>query len=305
MELFDFDNINPVKCIFHQSIGPFYSVPHRHEALELCYVKKGNPGTLFLEGNEYSLNEGDVYIINSDLIHGIDVDLTENQELVTVFIDNSWLMNCIPQTIQYQSFEMLKKPKNSIQQSNFNYLVAVINKLVEIRHNKNLSRDRWQRQLSLEVEIANVLIKNFSVDMPAKHVIPEVIANLISDFHEQYKNDIHLADMGKKYNYDYAYFSKLFKKYLNISPKKYLTMLRIQEAAKLVLTTDKKFSQVAVESGFPDEKSFYTTFKEKYRNTPLEYRRKFQSKWDITNESYILKFKYLGKRSHNYSKFMG
>lgn len=45
----------------------------------------------------------------------------------------------------------------------------------------------------------------------------------------------------------------------------------------MIETSDDKLSEVALQTGFPDEKSFYAAFKARYRQTPLEYRKKLQS----------------------------
>jgi len=275
MEMLDFDYINPIKCIYHRPIGKKYVVPHWHEAIEVTYVLKGNPGTMYIEEQEHSLEEGDVYIVNSRLIHSFDTVITDDQRIVTLLISHDWLRHCLPLTTKKKSFDLIKRPKKDSQMAAFNEMIRLINILKDFNIQKE-SENNILHHLSMEVELISVMIKNFTVEKEIEHDIPEVISRIIKDFHDNYQEEIQLSDMAQKYNYSYAYFSKLFKKYLGVSPKKYLTLLRIQKAASLIETTDDKFSQIASDTGFPDEKSFYASFKDKYNRTPLEYRKQIQ-----------------------------
>lgn len=275
MELLEFDYINPIKCIYHRPIGKKFIVPHWHEAIEVCYVAEGNPGTMFIEDQEYQLEAGDVYVINSRLIHSFNTYITDDKRIITLLIDYDWLKHCLPQTVKEKSFDLIKEPTHDSQISPFIDLVNLINKTKDFQ-TENLSEDNHLNQLTTSVELISVLVKNFTLDKELKHDIPEVISQIIAEFHQQYRDEIQLSDMAKEYNYSYAYFSKLFKKYLGISPKKYLTHLRIQKAAELIERTDNKFTEIVANTGFPDEKSFYAAFKEQYHQTPLEYRRQLQ-----------------------------
>lgn len=276
MELLKFDYVNPIKCIYHRPIGKKYVVPHWHEAIEITYIAKGNPGTMFIEDKKYELEEGDIYVINSRLIHGFDTTITQDQRIVTLLINYDWLRHCLPQTVRERSFCLIKRPKKDNQMVAFQELTSLISKIKDSQ-SQDTTEDERLHQLSMAVELISILVKNFTVDKNIDRDIPEVISKIIADFHSEYQSEIHLSKMAKKYNYSYAYFSKFFKKYLGISPKKYLTLLRIQNAAELIEKTDDKLSKIAADTGFPDEKSFYAAFKEKYNLTPLEYRKQTQT----------------------------
>lgn len=273
MELLDFDYVNPIKCIYHRPIGKKYVVPHWHEAIEIAYIAKGNPGTMYIDDNKYELHEGEIYIINSRLIHNLETTITCQQRIVTLLINYDWLRRCLPKTMMSKAFDLIRAPKKDNQMTAFNNLTILINQLKDFKDDVN-SEDKRLHQLAIEVELISILVKNFTIEAKVKREIPDIIADIIFDFHENYQMEIQLSEMAQKYNYSYAYFSKLFKRYLGISPKKYITLLRTQQAAELIENTDKKFNAIASEVGFPDEKSFYASFKEKYGQTPMEYRNK-------------------------------
>jgi len=276
MELLDFDYMNPIKCIYHRPIGKKYVVPHWHEAIEIDYIVKGNPGETVIDNQKYQLEEGDIFVINSRLIHSFDTMITPDQRILTLLIDYKWLSHCLPKTMQNKNFELIKTPKKASQMAAFKSLKDLINNMMEF-HCQDTSEVVQLDQLSAAVQFISVLVRNFTADKEVEPEIPSIISKLIVEFHNQYSDDIQLSDVAKKYNYSYAYFSKLFKKYLGVSPKRYLTLLRVQKASELIDGTDEKLAQIAIDTGFPDEKSFYTAFREKYGQTPLEYRKRLRA----------------------------
>ena len=67
----------------------------------------------------------------------------------------------------------------------------------------------------------------------------------------------------------------LFRSYLMIH-RHYLLRYRLQEAARLLITTEKKITVIAQSSGFENVEYFCKLFKKHYQMTPTEYRRKKQ-----------------------------
>lgn len=67
---------------------------------------------------------------------------------------------------------------------------------------------------------------------------------------------------------------RIFKKHYNTTPYNYHSEARINEAAKLLETTDLSVKDVAFRLGFNDEHYFSATFKRHTGLTPTEFRRK-------------------------------
>lgn len=65
----------------------------------------------------------------------------------------------------------------------------------------------------------------------------------------------------------------LFRKYLHITPINYLINYRLQEAAKLLSSTERKIHVISKEVGFESVDYFCKAFKKYYSMTPTEYRK--------------------------------
>lgn len=70
------------------------------------------------------------------------------------------------------------------------------------------------------------------------------------------------------------YFSGYFKKHVGVKFKEYLTNIRINEAEKIMLSTDKKIYEVAEAVGFSDYRHFSEVFKKVKGNSPSDYKNR-------------------------------
>ena len=69
-------------------------------------------------------------------------------------------------------------------------------------------------------------------------------------------------------------FRLRFSQTFGISPGRYITAIRLNAARKLLETTDKPLSEIAVETGFWDQSHFTKMFRLERGVTPGEYRRR-------------------------------
>ena len=68
-------------------------------------------------------------------------------------------------------------------------------------------------------------------------------------------------------------FSVVFKEGTGMTFIEYLTTFRIEQAKKLLRTTDKKSYEIAEETGYADPRYFSIIFKKYTGVTPMEYRK--------------------------------
>ena len=92
--------------------------------------------------------------------------------------------------------------------------------------------------------------------------------------HENYAGKLLLEDIAEQAMISKSTALHLFRSYLDDTPVHYLLRYRLQEAAKLLITTEKKIAVIAKSSGFENIEYFCKMFKKHYKMTPTEYRRK-------------------------------
>lgn len=75
------------------------------------------------------------------------------------------------------------------------------------------------------------------------------------------------------FGYTREYICRMFKKYSDQTFKEFLTEVRMREAVLELSVSDQNVGFIAMNHGFPDEKSFFTHFKKKYQMTPAQFRK--------------------------------
>lgn len=73
------------------------------------------------------------------------------------------------------------------------------------------------------------------------------------------------------------YIARLFRTYEKIRPYDYLTRLKVNKAANVLLTTNLNINQIARMTGFDNPYHFSRVFKSKFKISPLKYRKKAEN----------------------------
>ncbi len=89
---------------------------------------------------------------------------------------------------------------------------------------------------------------------------------------------ISLESIANHFHFSSNHFSRLFKKIFGTSFLKYLTSYRIDEAKRLLATSDMKVLEVGKAVGFHDTKHFYKVFKSYTGYQPSAYRKTLKNR---------------------------
>jgi len=89
---------------------------------------------------------------------------------------------------------------------------------------------------------------------------------------QNYSDNITINEISKYISIDRSYLHRLFKKYINKSPQKFLLDLRMEKASSLLENSTLRISDIARSVGYKDALLFSKTFKKLKNCTPTEYR---------------------------------
>lgn len=90
---------------------------------------------------------------------------------------------------------------------------------------------------------------------------------------ENYKSDLNMAMVSNYVSMNYSLFSIAFKEYTGVNFVGYLKNLRIEEAKRLLETTDEKVQDIGRKVGFESDKHFLKSFKSICGISPTDYRK--------------------------------
>ena len=91
--------------------------------------------------------------------------------------------------------------------------------------------------------------------------------------HYNYNNNLAITELAKKVFLDPAYFSRLFKQETGLSPKEYVTKIRLEKAKKLLRSTNYSIKNISISVGYQDALYFSRLFVKNENCSPSDYRK--------------------------------
>ena len=87
------------------------------------------------------------------------------------------------------------------------------------------------------------------------------------------RTDLDVPEICYKFNISHSYLCRIFKNAIGGTVKNYITRVRINEACRLLETSDSGIKEIADLVGFSDSIHFMKVFKKITEKTPTEYRK--------------------------------
>jgi two-component system response regulator YesN len=107
----------------------------------------------------------------------------------------------------------------------------------------------------------------------SKNVSTDVLLEIEKEIKQNYAENLTLKDLSRKYYVNTSYLGQLFRKKYDQSFKDYLSSVRINEAASMLLRSDEKIAIIAEKVGYKDMDYFIQKFIDLKGCTPARYRR--------------------------------
>jgi AraC-like DNA-binding protein len=103
--------------------------------------------------------------------------------------------------------------------------------------------------------------------------VEKIIGNARFAMQNNLTGELDIRQLARDNNVGYAYFRKMFKKYMGVSPLRYHLNLRIMRSRELLLTSDKSINEISDELGFTSVYYFSRLFKNKTGLSPTKFRK--------------------------------
>lgn len=250
---------------------------HWHSEIEFVFIENGKAE--FLIGNKrYVLNTGMGIFINTQVIHRFE---TMESTIIPNIVFSPDLLSP-KESLIYQKYVRpilqssidcyIFSPAVNWQKDILDSLRAVF----AIQESKNIGEIKT---LELLLKLWTVLYEHAGITEHSS--LSETSARaqaklqiMMQYIHKNYSDPISLEDIAKTVFLSKSSALNLFKKYLDTSPISYLVNYRLKRAAKLLATTDNSVVSIAQDTGFDNVGYFCRKFKQLFKLTPSEYRKK-------------------------------
>lgn len=195
----------------------------------------------------------DIKMPELDGLQTAEIIKQSNKAVEIIFITAYSYFSYAKQAIKLRSADYLLKPVKPDE------LYASIHKAINFVNEKKNKK------------IANSTIPEFPLEA---NLDENFLINQLKDYiAKNFNSKITLDDLAQIVHYNPSYISSLFKKNTGLGINDYITNIRIKEATKLLVETDKSIDDIADTVGLSNNSYITYLFKKSMGITPSTYRR--------------------------------
>ncbi len=108
----------------------------------------------------------------------------------------------------------------------------------------------------------------------------KTVNSAIRYINENLNHNITAGDVAEHVHLSKIYFHNIFLDSTGMTPHQYIQEKKLSLAKKLLITTDKSFSEISVECGFSSQSYFNYVFKHEYGISPRMYVKQMLADWE-------------------------
>jgi len=258
---------------------PYFEVTwHQHAEMELILFKEGH-GTSFIGNHVGEFQKGDIFFLGPDLPHTFQ---KANKDLfvsavVIQFLENFWGSSFISLPECKSLRELFETSLNGlkIKGSTKLFLYDIISKLENVSGLYRIIR---------LAECLHLIAENKEYELLSSHEVKEFnahnkerIDSIYQYTIEHYYEPITLEKVASIASMSVPAFCNYFKKTTRKTYIEFLNDVRIDNACKLLVDTEKCITDICYNSGFNTLANFNRQFHKVKQITPSHYRKMFRN----------------------------
>ena len=265
---------------FHIRSGDWeLAAPHEHFCLEFAYLARGSIEHN-INGKKEIVRAGGYYIVDHGTVHSYknisDEPLwIDNFVFHPEFLDRTLagkkdfndILSCYLLKFSYKT---LKEP---VTGRNFydddGQIRALMDEIIEEYKNHNYGYLECIRCMFVKMLIITIRKVGASKDTVKKS---DMIRSVTDYIKKNYSKKLRLSDIADELGYSYGYLSARFIKEQGVGFCEYIQQIRIENACRLLESSDKHIGDIANAVGYEDIKFFCEIFKKHLGISPRRFR---------------------------------
>lgn len=258
---------------------------HWHMGIEIIMPLE-NSYVVITQKDKIVLQERDIIIINTGIIHGLEAPVTGERiiiqfdyTLLNILKEFETMLFMMPPAMVFR--ENQQNDIYNILYRNLNIIIKeydegkafneafIYSKLIEI-YGELARRELYQKEMMHDT------------DMVKQHNYIEPMFRTCEYINHHYMDNITLEQAAAISGFSKFHFTRVFKQFMSMTFYDYLNQRRIKQATMLLHNNEMSITDIALESGFNSISTFNRTFlgvngmsPSTYRNTRLKCLEKF------------------------------
>jgi len=258
-----------------------FTDPHYHEYIELLYGLSGSAKVL-VGDRIYRMDVGDLFIVNAREVHDVCCEEGEASYYVIKFLPKLLYaqgrsLSGVRYLLPLRQKDNFFSPAIRASELEGSGVDALVREIMSEWRNRSIGYEQV-----MHADIMQIFVWMLRYRCPQACQtpdIPESLRKSLRDVLEQTQNhlsDWTTADAAAYCNLSYSYFSRNFKRAYNISFTAYLESMRLREAERLLLTTERDITDIASLCGFGTTSYFIDRFRTSYGVSPRRFRMRMR-----------------------------
>lgn len=241
--------LNPTQCGREQCAPSHHYGPAVRDCYLLHYVVSGK-GSFSANGSTYALRAGDTFVIRPYELTFYEADKAQPWEYIWIGFEANV---SLPKALEKDVFRLP-------------HAHSLFEAMIET------SRMPSGREAALCGFIWQLLARLYEQEGTPKADSARAVEIAVSCLKAEYAQGISVTQLAQRLHLDRSYFSTMFRKKNGLSPQQYLTRVRLEKAAELMVQHGYAPGEAAASVGYPDIFSFSKMFKRHYGCAPSAYK---------------------------------
>lgn len=253
-----------------------YISPHWHRSMELTLVIEGEINGR-INATPISVKKNEFVFVNSGDVHEFEKSKTQISSGVIMIISYDFIKKVYP---NFDNVRLDIKKAGLKKDRLIEIFLDIKEYLLNPKELDYLKINSYLYEI-LYILFSNCISEEGTIQ-DERFKYRERQKEILTYINENYKEDLSLDYMAKKFYMSKEYFSRKFHQWFGVTYKVYLSNYRLNKAYENIIKTDENIKDISAIHGFSNVKSFINIFKEKYGMTPNKYRKTLK---ELKNDS--------------------
>ncbi len=252
---------------------------HWHEHLEVMMVLAGRV-RVQVNGNRYEGEAGDIFFVNSNVLHGVEA-LAEEAELLGVVWDIRLTDSFMEEVELQHLYHLLLRSEVDpvLARARQPEWEVCSGALLELR--REYEGGGLGYRTAIKSHVFRLIREQLRKLQGAEGLVKitrdyERLRPAIAFIEQGYSGRLVLQEVAGAAGLSLFHFCRLFKRVMNRTVQQFVQEVRLREARRLLRDTDLPIAELSERIGFGNPNYFARVFREHTGTTPLRMRKQFQ-----------------------------